>query len=83
MKEQSREGTQEKFLLKDALFNAEKVGKIAEEIQKAYAPFEKQSFSEKVLEKFPQLELKERMYHIRDLLKKYLPDDYVEACNIL
>ena len=83
MKEQSREGTQEKFLLKDALFNAEKVGKIAEEIQKVYAPFEKQSFSQEVLEKFPQLELKERMYHIRDLLKKYLPEDYIEATTIL
>ena len=73
MKEQSREGTQENFLLKDALFNAEKVGKIAEETQKAYAAFEKQSFSVEVLEKFPQLKLKERMYHIRDLLKQYSP----------
>ncbi|NOR56075.1 MAG: DNA alkylation repair protein [Sulfurovum sp.] len=77
------ENSPPKFLLKDQLFNQEKVEKIASEIHKVYAPFEKDSFSFEVLDKFHQLELKERMYHIRDCLKKYLPSDYIEATTIL
>ena len=72
-----------KFLLKDELFNAIKVKKIALEIKIIYADFDEQSFIYDTLAKFPELELKERMYHIRDMLKRYLPDVYVEATTIL
>ena len=73
----------EKFSLKDELFNASKVEKIALELESVYAEFETESFVQDVVAKFPELELKERIYHIRDMFKKYLPDDYVEATTIL
>jgi len=73
----------EKFSLKDALYNPEKVQKIATEIKVVYPDFQEEAFEEEVLDLFPDLELKERMYHIRDMLGKYLPRDYREATNIL
>ena len=73
----------EKFSLKDELFNATKVEKIANEIKAVYPSFNTKSFSDEVLALFPELELKERMYHMRDMFKKYLPSDYVEATTIL
>lgn len=72
-----------KFSLKDDLFNAQKVEKISLEIQSVYAEFNIYAFNKDVVDAFPKLELKERIYHIRDMFKKYLPDDYVEATNIL
>ena len=72
-----------KFSLKDELFNASKVEKIALELQSVYVEFEAEYFVQDVVAKFPELELKERIYHIRDMFKKYLPDDYVEATTIL
>ena len=73
----------EKFSLKDELFNATKVQKIANEIKAVYSSFDAETFSDEVLASFPELELKERMYHMRDMFRKYLPNDYVEATNIL
>ncbi len=69
--------------LKDQLFNREKVHKIACEIKSVYEEFDKHSFQREVLEKFPFLELKERIYHIRDELKTHLPDDFQTAVKIL
>jgi len=73
----------EKFSLKDELFNARKVEKVAQEIKAVYSSFDVEAFSDEVLTSFPELELKERMYHIRDMFKKYLPNDYKEATTIL
>jgi len=73
----------EKFSLKDELFNTTKVEKIAQEIKAVYSSFDAEAFADEVLALFPELELKERMYHMRDMFKKYLPSDYVEATNIL
>jgi 3-methyladenine DNA glycosylase AlkC len=73
----------EKFSLKDELYNSKKIEKIALEIKEVYAPFDVAHFTKEILEAFPKLELKERMYHIRDMLKKYLPDGYEEAVNVL
>ena len=72
----------EKFSLKDELFNPEKVKKIAREIQ-VYPSFKGSDFTNEVVEVFPALELKERIYHIRDMLHKYLPTNYQEAVNVL
>jgi hypothetical protein len=36
-----------------------------------------------ILEKFPDLELKERINHISNMFKKYLPNDFEKAVNIL
>ncbi len=61
---------EEKFSLKDHLFNPAKIEKIATEIKQVYNDFEKDKFTQTVIEKFPELELKERIYHITDCLKK-------------
>jgi 3-methyladenine DNA glycosylase AlkC len=74
---------EEKFSLKDHLFNPEKIEKIATEIKQVYTDFEKDKFTHTVTEKFPELELKERIYHITDCLKKYLPNEYKLAVEVL
>ena len=73
----------EKFSLKDELFNPQKVNQIASEIKNIYEEFEQASFEKETVEAFENLELKERIYHIRDSLATYLPDDYIEATTIL
>ena len=73
----------EKFSLKDELFNPKKVNQIASEIKNVYTPFEQEKFEKEVTDKFNELELKERIAHIRDMFARYLPSDYVEATNIL
>lgn len=83
MPEKTKVNVKEKFSLKDELFNAHKVEKIAKEIENVYDTFEISAFVADVLVKFPELELKERIYHISDMFKKYLPNDYVKATNIL
>lgn len=72
-----------KFSLKDELYNLQKIEMIAREIQEVYPSFEGSDFIKEVVEVFPTLELKERIYHIRDMLYKYLPKDYKEAVNVL
>ena len=72
-----------KFSLKDHLFNREKVEKIAREISGVYPGFKSEDFSKKVLVKFPELELMQRVYWIRTCLREYLPWDYKDAVNIL
>jgi len=73
----------DKFSLKDELFNSEKVEKLANEITKVYPSFKSSSFTKEVLSKFPSLELKERIYHIREMLYCYLPSAYDEAISII
>jgi 3-methyladenine DNA glycosylase AlkC len=73
----------EKFSLKDELFNPQKVNQIATEIKNVYQAFEQEAFEKEVTEAFKELELKERITHIQDMLAKYLPDDYQEATNII
>ena len=73
----------EKFSLKDELFNPQKVEKIALEIKAVYPSFNETSFIKDTLFKFQNLELKERIYHIRDMLSKYLPRNYQDAVNLL
>ena len=70
-------------LLKDQLFNEKKISKIASEIGGVYEEFDVDGFCRDSLEKFPFLELKERIYHIRDMLYRYLPSDYREAVGVL
>ncbi len=74
---------EEKFSLKDHLFNHVKIEKIAAEIKQVYTDFEKDKFTHTVTEKFPELELKERIYHITDCLKKHLPNEYQSAVEVL
>jgi 3-methyladenine DNA glycosylase AlkC len=73
----------EKYSLKDELYNATKVKKVATEIAAVYTEFRQETFEKEVTSKFDVLELKERMYHMRDMLKRHLPSDYEETVNIL
>jgi 3-methyladenine DNA glycosylase AlkC/uncharacterized protein YozE (UPF0346 family) len=73
----------EKFSLKDQLFNEISVRKLSDEIHQVSSMFEKEAFYTEVLSAFPELALKERMYHIRDMLTKYLPQTYEEALSVI
>jgi hypothetical protein len=75
--------TQEKLILKDVLFNKQKVEDFARNIQNVYPDFEKENYINDTVNKFPELELKQRIYHMKDMLKKYLPDYYQTAVNIM
>jgi len=70
---------QKKFSLKDELFNPKKVHQIASEIKAVYRAFEEEKFEKEVTDKFSELELKERIAHIRNMFAKYLPNDYMET----
>lgn len=74
---------EEKFSLKDFLFNKEKVEKIAGEIKAVYKDFKQEEFTKTILGKFPELELKERISWISENLKAFLPQGYRTAATIL
>ena len=71
------------FALKGHLFNKTKVASIAAEIAAVYPAFATRQFTTKVTAKFPELELMERLYWIRDCLREFLPSDYQAAVKIL
>ena len=73
----------EKFSLKDALFNPEKVHQLATEIKAVYAELDQEGFEKEIIAAFPKLELKERIDHIRNMLYKYLPTVFEEAIDII
>ena len=62
----------EKFSLKDELFNEKKVTYLASLFFAVNKDFNQKTFVKEVVKEFPNLELKERIYHIRDILKKHL-----------
>jgi hypothetical protein len=72
-----------KFLLKDQLFNETKVVYLAGLLKNVYPAFLDIEFIKEVLDKFRELELKQRISHISDVLKKYLPNDFEKALKIL
>lgn len=72
-----------KPLLKDLLFNEAKVKQVADEIRCVYPYFDQSDFTKSIVQKFPQLELKERIAWISENLKACLPADYQEATSIL
>lgn len=71
------------FSLKDQLFNKWKVEYLWELIENVYKEFDYSNFVIDVLVKFPELELKERITHISNMLKKYLPNDFENSVNIM
>lgn len=75
--------SQEKIILKDFMFNRKKVTTFAQNITNVYAGFEEKKYINDTVEKFPELELKQRIHHMKDMLRKYLPDDYKTAVNII
>jgi 3-methyladenine DNA glycosylase AlkC len=73
----------EKFLLKDQLFNKTKVEHIAGELGRAHPPFLSKKFTQAVVRRFPDLELKERISWIAECLKAHLPAGYQAAVKII
>lgn len=78
------------FYLKDRLFNREKVEKLASELQTGFEfykkKFQKENFVKEVLEKFSELELKQRITHITEILHKYFKNvnaNYLQAIKII
>lgn len=79
----TKKSMKEKLLLKDQLFNKEKVEYLARIIKKVYSDFDDRKFTEEVLSEFINLELKQRIKHISNMLEKYLPKDFEKSLNII
>lgn len=77
------ENESEKVLLKDQLFNKDNVRSLARLIKEVYPKLNDTKFENDILKKFPELELKERIYWIRHIIEQNLSDDYEETLNIL
>ena len=71
--------SQDKFFLKDKLFNSSKITQLANEIQRVYNDFQKENFVKEIMIALPTLELKQRISHITKCLYNFLPQDYPRA----
>jgi hypothetical protein len=74
---------QQKILLKDQLFNKEKVDYLANIVKNNYTHFDEKSFKIDVLSEFNNLELKQRIKHISNMLELYLPKDFEQSLKII
>jgi 3-methyladenine DNA glycosylase AlkC len=74
---------EERYSLKDALFNAEKVSYLASLFGAADARFDAVGFERDVMAEMLPLELKARMLLIARVLGDYLPDDFAEAADVI
>lgn len=74
---------EEKFSLKDQLFNPTKVSFLSTVVKKVYQDFDTEAFENEINAQLPALELKARMHAIAATLKNQLPDDFRIATNIL
>ena len=72
-----------RFSLKDQLFHRARVALLAEQLGRVEPAFEQQLFVEKVVARFPQLELKARIDWISQCLRQYLPGDYRQATELI
>lgn len=73
----------ESFSLKDQLFNVTKVTRLAHEISQVVPDFPEEAFISRCIEKFPELELKERISHITDIFESYVGTDFLEVSKII
>lgn len=71
----------ERFSLKDHLFNAETVSYLGGLLGKAIAGFDRSRFEASVLEKMPELELKQRIALIAGVLGEHLDADFARAAH--
>ena len=72
----------EAFSLKDDLFNRDTIADLAEELAQAVS-LDRAGFVDEVCAPFPKLELKERMAWIATCLEARLPDDFLEAAEVI
>lgn len=73
----------EKFLLKDHLFNAETMARLAAEFAAGVPGFDAQRFQAEALSGFPERELMDRMQWIADCLEAQLADDFPRMADQL
>ncbi len=69
------------FSLKDELFNEQKIRFLAERFLVADKAFDAEGFVTDVMTSLKQLELKERINHIAQILERYLASDFRAACK--
>lgn len=72
-----------KVLLKDELFNTETISVLSRAIKRVYKPLDEIAFIDEIVTPFYKYELKERIYWISEVIKRHLPDSYIESVNIL
>ena len=67
-----------------SIYNYESLRKVAVDIQSVYTPFQVDDFLKSILnETWNNLELKDRIYRISEMLGKHLPSDYGAAIGII
>ena len=71
------------FSLKDDLFNQDTVAQLASRLAAAEPGFRRAAFSREVLQRFPELALKERIQWIVRTLEKHLAAPYPKALKVL
>lgn len=74
---------EERFSLKDHLFNEESVGYLASLLADAEQGFPAEDFIARVVAPLPGLELKERITHIAEVLAEFLPPVYSDAAALI
>jgi 3-methyladenine DNA glycosylase AlkC len=73
--------TTERFSLKDHLFKSERVSYLAGLLEKSVPDFDRQRFESEVMARLPELELKQRIDHIADVLTNHLAGDFTIAAS--
>ncbi len=71
------------FSLKDHLFNDETVNTFAGWLVSAKPDLDRARFVAEVLDRFDELELKQRIAHIASVMATHLPDDFQEAVEVI
>jgi 3-methyladenine DNA glycosylase AlkC len=71
----------ERFSLKDHLFNAEKVAYLASLLDAGLTRFDRDAFERSVMERMPELELKQRISLIAEILADHLDPDFDTAAT--
>ena len=69
-------------LMKDGL-NAKAIKRISLALQKSYPNIDTDAFEKDCKKGLNQLELKERVHHIIDVMARHLPDDFAKTAKIL
>lgn len=72
-----------RVLLKDQLFNHDKVTRVAAEISGVSQTFDAAAFVHEATSRLPGLELKQRLEWITDCLERHLPRDFGRAVDLM
>jgi 3-methyladenine DNA glycosylase AlkC len=73
----------EKLLLKDMLFHRANVAGLAADLGRVLPSFAQDEYTQTVVKRFPELELKARIGWMAECLRVYLPDNYRRAVGVI